>query len=466
MGVVHLEEGEHWLAVVMHHIVADGWSMRIVVDEFAAQYRARVLGRPLDMAPLPVQYADYALWQRQWLAAGEQERQLAYWRAQLGDVHPVLQLPADHARRADGRYRAARQHLELPPALAAALRQRAQAEGATLFMALLAALQVLLYRYTGQNDIRVGVPAAGRGRIETEGLIGLFVNTQVLRNVLDGRTSLRQALHAARDAALGAQAHQDLPFEQLVEALQPERTPGTPPLFQVLFNHQQQDFAALASLPGLAMSPHALGEPPAHFELALNAVEDGTGSLSLGLDYARELFDAPTMERMAAHLQCLLQALADRPETPLGAIDLLQPDEAQALAHWGIHPVQGDAVEPVHRLVQRRAQQSPDAPALLFGDRRIRYGELERRANLFAHRLIALGVQPEDRVGIALERSPELVVGLLGILKAGAAYVPLDTEYPAERLAYMARDSGIALLVTQAHLRARVPVEEGVRVLE
>ncbi len=470
VGVVHVGDGqgeeEHWLAVVMHHIVADGWSMRIVVDEFAAQYRARALGQPLDIAPLPVQYADYALWQRQWLAAGEQDRQLAYWRAQLGDVHPVLQLPADHARRADGRYRAARQHLELPPPLVAALRQRAQAEGATLFMALLAALQVLLYRYTGQNDIRVGVPAAGRGRIETEGLIGLFVNTQVLRNVLDGRTSLRQALHAARDAALGAQAHQDLPFEQLVEALQPERTPGTPPLFQVLFNHQQQDFAALGSLPGLAMSPHALGEPPAHFELALNAVEDGTGSLSLGLDYARELFDAPTMERMAAHLQCLLQALADRPETPVGAIDLLQPDEAQALAHWGIHPVQGDAVEPVHRLVQRRAQQSPDAPALLFGDRRISYGELERRANLFARRLIALGVQPEDRVGIALERSPELVVGLLGILKAGAAYVPLDTEYPAERLAYMARDSGIALLVTQAHLRARVPVDEGVRLLE
>ena len=466
VGVVRLTDDEHLLVVVMHHIVSDGWSMRLVVDEFVAQYRARVLGQPLETPPLPVQYADCALWQRQWLEAGEQERQLQYWKAQLGEVHPVLQLPTDHARRADGRYRAARHTLALPAALVAALRQRAQAEGATLFMALLAALQVLLYRYTGQHDVRVGVPIAGRRRIEAEGVIGLFVNTQVLRSVIDGRTPLRHALHAARDAALGAQAHQDLPFEELVDALQPERTPGTPPLFQVLFNHQQEDFTALHTLPGITLSPHALGEPPAHFELALNAVEDRDGALSLGLDYARELFDAPTVERMGAHLQCLLEALAHRPETPVGEIDLLQRDEAETLALWGSNLRPEGSWEPVHRLVQRRAQQAPGATALIFGGEPVSYGELERRANRFAQRLIALGVRPEDRVGIALERSVELVVGLLGTLKAGAAYVPLDTEYPAERLAYMARDSGIALLVTRGPLRARVPVGEGVRVLD
>ncbi|MGK6311351.1 condensation domain-containing protein, partial [Variovorax sp. DT-64] len=243
VGLIRLCPDEHLLVVVMHHIVSDGWSMQVLVREFVAQYSARVQGNEApQLAPLPIQYADYALWQHQWLEAGERERQLAYWRDQLGgsnDEHPVLQLPTDHARRADGRYRAARHALELPQALVQALQRRAQGQGATLFMVLLAGLQVLLSRYSGQGDIRVGVPIANRHRVETEGVIGFFVNTQVLRNRVEPRASLGEVLEQARQAALGAQAHQDLPFEQLVEALQPERSLGSSPLFQVLFNHQR-----------------------------------------------------------------------------------------------------------------------------------------------------------------------------------------------------------------------------------
>jgi amino acid adenylation domain-containing protein/non-ribosomal peptide synthase protein (TIGR01720 family) len=466
VGLIRLGENEHVLVVVMHHIVSDGWSMRVVVDEFVTQYRARVQGQVPALAPLPIQYADYALWQRHWLEAGEKDRQLEHWKAQLGAAHPVLQLPTDHPRRADGKYRAARHDIALSPALAASLRRRAQAEGATLFMVLLTGFQVLLHRYTAQPDIRVGVPIANRHRVESEGVIGFFVNTQVLRNELDGRTSLRQALSHTREAALGAQAHQDLPFEQLVEALQPERSLSTAPLFQVMFNHQRQDHGALESLPGLALQDYALGEQPAHFELTLSGTEDGAGQVRLNFDYARELFDAQTLEHMAAHYVAVLAALADRPDARIGDLDLLAADETRQLVQWGVNLRADGNAEPVHRLMARHAKERPDATALIFGDRTMSYGELDRRANRLARRLVALGVKPEVRVGIAVERSMEMVVGLLAILKAGGAYVPMDTEYPVDRLAYMVEDSGIALLVTQSHLRSRVPVKGGVQVLE
>ncbi|SCX59800.1 non-ribosomal peptide synthetase [Variovorax sp. EL159] len=467
VALIRLGGDAHVLAVVMHHIVSDGWSMRIVVDEFVAQYRARVQGLAPEAEALPIQYADYAIWQKHWLEAGEKDRQLDYWKAQLGAEHPVLQLPTDHPRSADGKYRAAHHATALPPSLAEALRRRAQAEGATLFMVLLTGFQVLLNRYTAQKDIRVGVPIANRHRVESERIIGFFVNTQVLRNALDGRMRLKQALANTREAALGAQAHQDLPFEQLVEALQPERSLSTAPLFQVMFNHLQQDHRALESLPGLALQDYALGEQAAQFELTLGAIEDGPGQVQLNFHYARELFDARTVERMAAHYFAVLEALAHAPDQRIGDIDLLAADETRQLTQWGVNlRAEGGDAEPVHRLMARQAKAQPDATALIFGDRTLSYGELDRRANRLAHRLIAWGVKPEARVGIAVERSMDMVVGLLGILKAGAAYVPMDTEYPVDRLAYMAEDSGIALLVTQSHLRSRVPLREGVRVLE
>ena len=466
VALIRLRAETHLLVVVMHHIVSDGWSLQILVDEFVAHYRARANGQPSRVAPLPIQYADYDVWQRHWLEAGEKERQLDYWKAHLGTEHPVLQLPTDRARRTDGRYRAARHDVALPQKVVDALHRRAQAQGATLFMVLLTGLQVLLHRHTAQQDIRVGVPVANRHRVEAEKVIGFFVNTQVLRNVLTSRTSLLQALDATRDAALGAQSHQDLPFEQLVEALQPERSLGTAPLFQVMFNHQRRDHRALENLPGLTLQDHELGGQAAQFELTLSTIEDAQGHVQASFHYAQELFDAETIARMAGHYLSVLSALADSPAQAVGDIDLLAAGEKERLAQWGVNAPAGQGSEPVHRLMERQARERPEATALRFGDEALSYGELDRRANRLAHRLIALGVKPDTRVGIAVERSFDVVIGLLGILKAGGAYVPLDPEYPADRLAYMVRDSGIDLLVTQSHVKARFPCGDHVRVLQ
>ncbi|MGJ7605343.1 amino acid adenylation domain-containing protein [Variovorax sp. LT1R20] len=463
VGLIRLAAEKHVLVVVMHHIVSDGWSMQIIVDEFVACYRARVLGHAPELQPLPLQYADYAAWQRVWLEAGEKERQLAYWTAHVGTEQPVLQLPTDHARRADGRYSAVRHGFALPDALVKALHRRAQGQGATLFMALLAGFQVLLSRYTGQSDIRLGVPVANRHRAEVEGVIGFFVNTQVLRGVVDGRATLLQVLALARDAALGAQAHQDLPFEQLVEALQPERSLSTSPLFQVMFNHQRGDFRALQSLPGLTLTDYELEAQAAQFELALDTSEDMDGRVQASLRYAAELFDAETMERMAGHYLAVLQALADAPEQAVGDVMLLGQAEQAQLAAWSEHAPRATDTGPLHRRIERQARVRPQAPALAFDGETLSYGELNARANRLAHRLIKLGVKPEAKVGIAVERSVAMVVGILAILKAGGAYVPLDPEYPADRLAYMVADSGIELLLTQGHLD--VPGIEALQVL-
>ncbi|WP_284209334.1 condensation domain-containing protein, partial [Chitiniphilus shinanonensis] len=343
VALIRLAPDDHLLAVVMHHIVSDGWSMQVLVEELVAHYQARVEGRAAETPPLPIQYADYALWQRDWLAAGEQARQLAYWREQLSDPQSgggpsVLQLPADHPRRADGRYRNAELALTLPAELVGAVQRRVQAEGATLFMALLAAFQVLLHRHTGQHDLRIGVPIANRQRVETEGVIGFFVNTQVLRGIVHGRSTLGQVLAQARQAALGAQAHQDLPFEQLVEALQPQRSLGSTPLFQVMFNHQRGDLRALARLPGLQVAPYPLAPQAAQFELTLNSHEHPDGRVELLFQYAAELFEPRTVAAWARHLQAVLRALADAPDSTVGDLPLLDAADHDTLARWGVAP--------------------------------------------------------------------------------------------------------------------------------
>ncbi|UXY15522.1 amino acid adenylation domain-containing protein [Chitiniphilus purpureus] len=465
--LARLADAEQVLIVVAHHIVSDGVSIQVLIDELATCYLARLAGAPaVPLAPLPVQYLDYAAWQRERLAAGERDRQLAWWRAQLGDEQPVLTLPTDAPRRAEAGYRAAHHALELPADLLAGLRQVAAAQRATLFMVLLTGYQVLLHRHTGQADIRVGVPVANRHQMDTEGVLGCFVNTQVLRAVLDGRTSLAQALDDTRRVALGAQAHQDLPFEVLVEALQPERSLAHNPLFQVMFNYLRHDYGALDRLPGLAVAEYPLPEPSAQFELTMQVCERSDGSVSIRLVYAQELFAASTMARLGRHYLRVLQALVEDTAQPLGAVALLDEAEQATLRHWGSNAQDYGAPLPVQRLFEQQAQTRPQATALLFGDTTLSYGELNARANRLAHRLIALGVGPEVRVGIALERSVTLVVSLLAVLKAGGAYVPLDPDYPAERLAYMAADSGIALLLTGPGLAGRVVPPAGVPVFE
>ncbi|WP_229212467.1 non-ribosomal peptide synthetase, partial [Duganella sp. HH105] len=466
VGLIREAVGRYVLVVVMHHIVSDGWSMQVIVNEFVQLYRARAEGRAAELTALPLQYADYAVWQREWLDAGEKQRQLAYWTAQLGDEHPVLQLPTTRPRRADGAYRAAQHAIVLPAGLAGELHRRAQAQGATLFMALLAGVQVLLSHHSGQQDIRVGVPIANRQRTETEGVVGFFVNTQVLRNVIDGRLSLAQVLAQARAASLGAQANQDLPFEQLVEALRPERLLGGNPLFQVLMNHQRQEPKGTQSMPGLVLEEYVLGDQGTQFELVVDTFEESDGRLHVSFTYARELFDADAIERMAGHYVAVLRALAEQPELAAGDVELLDSAERDQLHAWGVNAAHHPHEEAVHKLIERQAQARPEAIALLFGDESISYSELNQRANRLAHHLIALGVRADGKVGIAIERSFGMVIGLLAILKAGGAYVPLDPEYPTERLAYMLEDSGIDLLLTQSAVKNGLPAAAGARVLD
>ncbi len=454
------------LVVAMHHIVSDGASMQVLLEELAGGYAARLQGRAADVAMPALQYADYACWQRDWLAAGEAERQAAWWRAHLGHEHPVLELRNDRPRQPRASYRAARHGFELPAPLLAKLRALAQAEGATLFIVLLAGLQVLLHRYTGQQDIRVGVAIANRGRLEFERIVGLFVNTLVLRNRIDGRAPLAGVLAQAREAVLGAQANQDLPFEQLVQMLQPERSTSLNPLVQVMFNHLVEDWGALRRLGWEAPASSVQPDLEAQFELVLEARESLEGPLRMDLIYAAELFDAETIERMAGHYLAVLETIAADGGRAVGDVPLLMAAEQAELAQWSVNAHREADVEPVHRTIERQARRQPDAVALLFAEETLRFAELNRRANRLAHRLIALGVRPDVRVGIAMERSVELVVGLLAVLKAGGAYLPLDPEFPPQRLAHMAHESGIGLLLTQRATRGCIDARDGLAVLE
>jgi len=465
MMLLRLADGEHILAMVMHHSISDGVSTQILLDELAVCYRAALEKTAPTLPELPIQYTDYAQWQRDWQASDARERQLDYWREQLGVEHPPLLLPVDRPRRSNSRYSAALHSFPIPDELQTRLRQRAEKSDTTLFMVLLAALQALLHRYTGQRDIRVGVPVANRPRAELQQLVGLFVNTLVLRNSVDARASLQQLLDCVRETALAAQENQDLPFDQVVEALNPERSSAHNPLFQVMFNHLREDYRAFSFHSGLTAREQELPGGDAQFELALDTREDADGQLRATFTYARELFEPSTVERMAGHYLLLLEALAGRPESALGDIDLLGERGRKQLQQWGVNEQRYPQAEPVHSLIERQVRQTPDAVALVFGSEKLSYAELNSRANRLAHYLIKWGVRPEVKVGIAAERSPEMVVGLLAILKAGGAYVPLEAEYPRERLAWMIEDSGIQLLLTQSHLQAQLPAKDGLRLL-
>ncbi|PLP90484.1 non-ribosomal peptide synthetase [Pseudomonas sp. FFUP_PS_473] len=465
VGLLRLADDEHVLLVTLHHIIADGWSMKVLIDEFAKAYAAFSAGSEPELPALTIQYRDYALWQRSWLEAGEQDRQLAYWRQQLGERQPMLELPADHPRPAVRDYRGSKHALVVPAALSDELRQFAQRHGCTLFQVLLGAFQVLLYRYSGQRDLRIGVPIANRQRLECEGLIGFFVNTQVLRSDVDGEQGFAHLLEQVKQAALGAQAHQDLPFEQLVEALQPERSLSHNPLFQVMFNHQRRDLDALARLPGLRVEPFERESRNAQFDLNLDSEEDSAGVLRLTFGYATDLFDAASIEQLARHFLRLLQVLPQTPDCALDAVPLLDEDERRSIVALANNTRSFPELTAVHRLIETCAARQGDAPALVAEGTTLSFVELEQRANRLAHRLLALGVGPDARVGVSLERSPHLLVALLAVLKAGAAYVPLDPEFPAGRLAYMIEDSGLELLLTSTVVADRLNVAQGIQAL-
>ncbi|MDT3233079.1 non-ribosomal peptide synthetase, partial [Pseudomonas sp. rhizo25] len=464
--LLKLDDQEHVLLLTLHHIVSDGWSMNVLIDEFIRCYDAHERNETPQLPELPIQYSDYALWQRRWLEAGEQARQLEYWQARLGDEHPVLELPTDHPRPAMPSYQGTRYNFAIDPALAAQLRSCAQKHNVTLFMLLLGVFNVLLHRYSGQGDIRVGVPIANRNRTEVEGLIGFFVNTQVLRTELSGQTRVAELLQGIKEHALGAQAHQELPFERLVEALKLERSLSHTPLFQVMYNHQPvvADIASFSSASGLELALVEWQGRTTQFDLTLDTYEK-SGTLHAALTYANDLFDAPTIERMARHWISLLQAMVLDGAQRIGELPMLDAQEQHRLVHtWNQTAEPYPTERAIHHLIEDQVQRTPNAPALVFGTTTLTYARLDARANQLAHALGEQGVGPDVLVGICVERSVEMVIGLLAILKAGGAYVPLDPEYPQERLAYMIEDSGIHLLLSQQSLLALLPAA-GIQVI-
>jgi amino acid adenylation domain-containing protein len=456
VALLRLDRQEHLLLFTMHHIVSDGWSMGVLNREVATLYEAFSDGRQSPLAELEVQYADYAIWQREWLQGEVLERQSAYWRKQLADTPPALELPTDRPRPAVRSYRGALEAVRLSPELTEALKELSRREGATLFMTLLAAFQVLLRRYSGQEDVVVGTPIANRTRSETEQLIGFFVNTLALRTDLSGDPSFRAVLGRVRAVTLGAYAHQELPFEKLVEEVQPTRDLSRSPLFQVMLVLQNTPQEKL-ELEGLSLHVEEVENRTAKFELTLLLGETSQG-LAGSIEYNTDLFAAESVRRVAGHFQTLLSSIVEDVERPISESELLTAaEQRQLLVEWNdTHRNYPHGLR-LHQLFEAQASRTPDAVALVCQEGRVTYQELNLRANRLAHHLRQLGVAPEVRVGVCLTRSAKMVVALLGILKAGGAYVPLDPAYPEERLFFMLRDARASVLLTERHLLGVLP---------
>jgi amino acid adenylation domain-containing protein len=455
--LLRLAEQEHVALITMHHIASDGESVQVLIREVVELYRAGAAGLSSPLPELPVQYLDYAAWQRSWLTGAVVERQLAYWREQLAKVPARLDLPADRARPPLVSLQGAARSLEVPAAVAAAVGAWSRSQGVTLMMTLLAVFEALLSRYSGQPVIAVGAPISGRQHRQTEGLIGFFVNTLVLRGDLLGAPSLRQLVGRVREAALGAHAHRDLPFERLVQELRPERSLGQTPLFQVMFAFENAARDPRMP-PGLALRMRPAEAAVAKFDLTLSLVAAGT-RLEGALRYRTDLFDPATIARLGAHWLRLLERALAAPDLPLAELPLLGAAERQQLAvEWsGGSPAPAAAgALCVHQLFARQAAATPGAAAIECEGRQVSYGELDRQANRLAHRLRRLGVGPETLAGILLEPSLEMVVALLAIHKAGGGYLGLDLGLPAERLAFLLADAGVRVVVTREELAGRL----------
>jgi amino acid adenylation domain-containing protein len=457
--LLKLDETEYVFLLTVHHIIFDGWSTGVFYGELAALYEAFCTGKPKVLPELPIQYADFALWQRHWLTPEVLVPQLSYWKQQLLGAPALLELPTDRPRKAVQSYRGAYQSFTLSLELSEALAELSKRAGVTRFMTLYAAFVTLLYRYTGSEDIVVGTPVANRNRQEIEGLIGFFVNTLVLRTDLSANPSFEELLGRVREVALGAYAHQDLPFEQLVEALQPERSLSYTPLFQVMF---ALDDASVPSveLPDLTVSEFSFETGTTKFDLALSMENTASGLIGVW-EYNSDLFDAATIARYSEHFLSLLEGIFANPIQPISELPLLtQRERHQLLFEWNNTIKEYPQDKCIHQLFEEQVERSPSSVAVVFEDEQLTYRELNARANQLAHYLQALGVGPEVLVGICVERSFEMIIGLLGVLKAGGAYVPIDPAYPGERIAYMLDDSQLPVLLTQQRLVDRLPKHE------
>ncbi|MDZ8086288.1 MAG: amino acid adenylation domain-containing protein [Nostoc sp. DedQUE12b] len=463
--LLQLDEAEYLLLLNLHHIVADGWSIGVLIKELGVLYKAlaedkRCLTTSYSVSTLlpelPIQYADFAQWQREWLqkvaanGTSPLQSQLVYWQKQLNGIS-VLNLPTDRLRPAVPSYRGAKQFLELPHSLTQALEALSSQEGVTLFMTMLAAFQTLLYRYTQQEDIAVGSPIANRNRSELEGLIGFFVNSLVLRTDLSGNPTFRELLNRVREVTLGAYAHQDLPFEKLVEELHPERDLSHHPLFQVVFSLQNTPIEAL-ELPGLKLSLFEFDSKTAKFDLEFHLWQD-LETLKGQVVYSTDLFDQSTITRMVGHFQTLLESIVTSPEQRISDLSLLTEEERQELLiDWNDTKTDYPKNKCFHQLFEAQVEKTPDAIAVVFDDEQLSYKELNIRSNQLAHYLKQLGVIPDVLVGICVERSLEMIIALLAILKAGGAYLPLDPSLPQERLNFILEDAQVSVLLTQEKL--------------
>jgi len=443
-----LGDQEHLLLLTMHHVVSDGWSMGVFFREMAALYGAFSDGKPSPLPELPIHYADFAQWQREWLHGDVLEAQLSYWKQQLGNGLPVMELPNDRPRPAVQTYRGAKHPMTLSLSLTEALKALGRQERVTLFMILLAAFQTLLHRYSGQDDIVVGSPIAGRNKIETEGLIGFFVNTLVLRTDLSGEPTFRELLGRVREVALGAYEHQDLPFEKLVDDLHPERNPSHSPLCQVMLAFQNTPMQ-VPELPGLVVSVLDVDTGTSKFDLSLFVTETELG-LQGSIEYNTGLFDDATISRMIGHFQILLEGIVANPDEPISTLPLLTEEERhQLLVEWNVTRSDYPRDRCIHQLFEAQVDRTPDAVAVVYGNEHLTYRALNRRANQLAHYLKRRGVEPETLVGIRIDRCPDLIVGMLGVLKAGGAYVPMDPADPVDLLEFVLEDTQVAVLLTQ-----------------
>ncbi|NEO35901.1 MAG: amino acid adenylation domain-containing protein [Moorea sp. SIOASIH] len=451
-----LDTTEYVLVLTMHHIVSDGWSMGILIEELSSLYQAIAASEPSPLPELAIQYADFALWQRQWLTGEILENQFNYWKQELEGASELLKLPTDHPRPHVMSYQGSSESFSLTAELTQKLQQLSVNAGSTLFMTLQAAFATLLYRYSGQFDILIGSPIANRNRREIEPLIGFFVNTLVLRTRFEHNPSFSQLLRQVRETTLNAYEHQDVPFEQVVSALQPQRSLSHSPLFQVMFVLQNAPMGKL-DLPGVTLSQFNQHSTIAKFDLTLSMTETEMGLVGTW-EYNTDLFDGSTIKRMATHFQNLLSAIVENSQLRVGELPLLSAEERhQLLVEWNDTASEYPKEKCIHQLFEEQVEKTPDAVAVVFGQEQLTYHQLNQRANQLAHHLLSMGVRPEVLVGICVERSVQMVVGLLGILKAGGAYVPLDPNYPHQRLSYILADSGVEVLLTQQSLLESLP---------
>ncbi|WP_340615160.1 amino acid adenylation domain-containing protein [Xenorhabdus thailandensis] len=457
--LLQLSDEEHVLIVTQHHIITDGWSVGILLRELSALYRTALGKCSTPLPHLPIQYADYAVWQQKWLQNEILTAQRDFWQKHLQNAPTLLTLPIDHPRPPEQSYIGSHVPVHLDASLLSALKALGQRQDATLFMTLLAAWSIVLARLSGQDDIIIGTPVANRSLSDLEGLIGFFVNTLPLRIELEQCNSVANLLAHVREQTLAAYAHQDLPFEQLVEALKPERSLSYNPIFQVMLALNNTPPQSL-ELPGLSVSMMAPPHRSAYFDLTLSLIENQDG-LSGYLEYASSLFDRTTIERMVGYLTNVLTAMTTDETQAIARLPMLSVAERQQLL-VDFNAPQADFPHDtlIHQLFEAQVQRTPNATAVIFEEQYLSYDELNRRANQLAHRLIAVGVRPDDRVAIQVERGLEMIIGLLGILKAGAGYIPLDPEYPAERLIYQLSDCKPVILLTQKHLQTRLPIQD------